>query len=318
MNQAQTQTIELLKPWCGSKNQDTGTWHFEGICLENFDEDISDGELSSQVDGRSLLDLEATIKDAVEQIYVRANLGQSEAIEKYANIIRSLVGDLGELTKRHESQVGEQAEQYNDWPVLLRPTQKSFSSIKESLKKLGVGKKSRIPTRKTEHIDQTNFGTELADKAYEACRKNRRLIPELLALAKGVNGIRLSFKFWQIKEKATFYELANGDTLLITDSQKNCVNLPEPISSANFIDWWTAVKMCVLEHWYKNPKEYTDAINWASYGDTASKKDLSAAGKREDKTSESRKRGHAVNQVKKAFVSLINLKELRQQPPSTT
>jgi len=150
---------------------------------------------------------------------------------------------------------------FSDWPVLLSLNPQDINSAMQELKSLGVGTRSPLPSKPGQRVDRRNFWTRLATQALAACAANKRLVPELRDFASGAKRERQTREFWpQTRAKATYYYLANGDVVIITDWQSKCVKLSGPISKHNFQKWWDVVKWCVLDYW-KNPKgNYAEAL----------------------------------------------------------
>lgn len=73
----------------------------------------------------------------------------------------------------------------------------------------------------------------MAREAFYACRMNRQIVLRLKALSKGAHRKRFSNQFWRTRVTTTFYTLATGDVVVISDWQERCVKLSEPITAKN-------------------------------------------------------------------------------------
>ena len=134
----------------------------------------------------------------------------------------------------------------------------------------------------------------LAKQAFDACNKNRLIVPRLETLSKGAPKKRITMRFWRTPVTTTIYALDSGDKVVITDWQTRCVKLSERVTIGNFPAWWDVVKSCVLQHW-RITGERAYAMALAQISDETAPKEF-------------KKRNLALGQVRKAFRSLAGLR----------
>jgi len=254
---------------------------------------LPDHEIAARVDRRPLLQLLAESNALMEQVCVRAASGDVQAISLMISTARGAIDALDSIEQVQPTKLRDAAELSSTWPVLLSLNPQDIAHAKKRLRRLKVGIKSTTPRRAGQRLDPQNFWTRLAHGALKACEDNRAIVPALQHEAAGAARKRISLKFWQTPAKATFYYLDNGDCIILTDWEKQCVKLSGPITEANFKQWWIVVQFCVLERWHASKEDYEAAL--AQITDRTAPKEF-------------KKRNLAMGQVRKAFQSLVGLR----------
>ena len=249
-------------------------------------------DIAAMVDGRTLDELHRQAKIGLQQLLYRAHTGDERAILLYAAVVRSAVGSMDLLSTSQLGKLRAEAEKQPRWPVLLSLNPQDIKRAKDHLRLLHVGEKADTPTHPGQHLDRRNFWTVLAFEALTTCQINKWLVPILKRHAVGASRERQTKKFWGTRVGATCYHLrSDTGVIIVTDWQKQCAKLPEPISAVNLKDWWIAIRGCVLEHWWNSRGNYAEA--------------LAMIGQKEEE--EWRRRGMARDRVKQALESLLDL-----------
>jgi hypothetical protein len=233
------------------------------------------------------------VKGAIEQLLIRAHCGDQMAIVTLVTAIHHSVEALEHLAKHSPQKVKLAAEVFPRWPVLLSLNRQEIQHVKEYLKSLGVGTKARTPTRPGQRLDPRHLWTHIADEAYAICRRCKHVVPELEWLCQGVKGECKILRYWRTEAKVMYYLLPDGKVVIIADWQKKCKRLSEPITEANFGDWWKAVRMCVLQYWMNPEGNYLEALR--VFGN--------------EKQKDWWRRNRALDAIKNTFRSLVNLQE---------
>jgi hypothetical protein len=250
-------------------------------------------EIAALADKRTLDELTEHGEEALKQLLYRAHTGDERAIFLYAGLLRRAINSLDFLATNQLEKVQAEAERQPRWPVLLSLNPQDIKRAKKHLSRLHVGQKAETPTRPGQRLDLNNFWTVLANEALNVCQTNRVVwVPILLKHATGARRERHSQKFWGKKVSATYFYLPGGtDIIIITDWQWQCAKLSEPITTANFKDWWSAIKGCVLEHWRRPHGNYAKALEVVG----------------QPQQEEWRRRSTALDRVKQALESLTHL-----------
>ena len=81
--------LSELRRWCGKVRD--GRWVYEGMGLQPYDQRRPVEEIVAQVDTRTLDELFEQARNALEQMQIRANCGNRDAIAKLAFFTRGLV-----------------------------------------------------------------------------------------------------------------------------------------------------------------------------------------------------------------------------------
>jgi hypothetical protein len=248
-------------------------------------------EIAVQRNDRTLEQLLNEVGDAIRQLLCRAHCGDQRAIATIFVAIHHAVEALEHLAKNAPKKVRAVAETLPRWPVLLSLNPQEIEHVKRDLKSLGVGTKALTPTRPGQRRDPRNLWTRIADESYAICRRCKHDVPELETVCRGTKRQRKTVKYWETVAKATYYQLSDGTPVIITDWQKQCKHLSEPITDANFKNWWKVVKLVVLQYWTNPEGNYREALNLIGNKD-------------ED---EWRRRGRALERIEQAFRSLLDL-----------
>ncbi|MEN9576890.1 MAG: hypothetical protein RL514_4745 [Verrucomicrobiota bacterium] len=243
------------------------------------------------MDKRSLAELQEQARDALNQIQIRAHCGDQNAMRAFGLTLRDAVGELESLANHQPEATRAVAEVCRRWPVLLSLNPQDIAHAKEHLVKLNAGAKAVTPTRTGQRVDSLDPWTSIARGALDTCRLNKVVVPQLESNCAGAKLVLKSLKFWKTNVEVSVYTIANGDIILIADWQKRCASLDDSITSANFPDWWWAVRRCVLQHWKDSPDDYTAAIKRIGVG--------------EAKTYQ--KHDEAINRIRRALASLVGL-----------
>lgn len=249
-------------------------------------------EIAALKDKRTLEELTEQAEAALKQLLARAHSGDERAVLLYASTVRRSVFSLERLAGQQPDKVQTVAEKHPRWPVLLSLNPQDIKRAKAELRRLHLGRKCDTPTRSDQRLDPHNFWTLLAKRALNVCQINKVLVPSFEAHSEGAVRERKTLKFWGAPVGATYYSLPNGfEVIIITDWQKQCVNLPDQITTADFDDWWRVIKACVLQYWHNPGGNYAEA--------------LKQVGQREE--DECRRRSMAMDRVKQALRSLTDL-----------
>lgn len=285
--------LSTLRRWCGKFSD--GRWVYEALGVQPDNQPRGFEEIVAQVDKRTLDELIEQARNAIAQLQCRAYCGDSGAIAKLAFVTRGLVTFLETLAGNCPEKVQAIARTFATWPVNLSFNPQDITRAEELLTRLAVGTNSPTPTRPGQRVDPRNFWTQLAKQAFDACDKNRLIVPWLEGIGRGAHKKRITNRFWRKSIITTFYTLANGEMVVITDWQKRCVKLSIPITTDNFFAWWDVVKVCVLQHWkITSGHAYEKAL--AKISDKTAPKEF-------------QKRNLALAQVREAFRSLVGLRQ---------
>ena len=153
-------------------------------------------EIARRIDNRPLCELLAQVKDAFQQILVRAHAGDDEALAHYYNATRQAVMSFDNLVKHELKRTRNIAEFCPHLPVLLSSNPQDIKAAKERVRLLNVGAKAILPTRSGQRTDRRNHWTRLAIFAFDACLKNNQQTPQLEAHLKGVKQKQVKRKSW--------------------------------------------------------------------------------------------------------------------------
>jgi hypothetical protein len=230
----------------------------------------------------------------MEQIFARALCGDEQAIRLMISTARGAVRALENLEKRQPAKLQARAEENSDWPVLLSLNPQDIKHAEERIAQLKVGTKATIPRRPNQKLDPQNLWTQLAAAAVQECEDNKVTVSEFEKHCVGAKRKRRNRKFWGTPAAATIYSLGYSDVVIIADWEKQCVKLSAPITPSNVSQWWHVVKFWVLEYWWSSEKTYKTAI--AKIFDKTAPKEF-------------QKRNRALAQVRKAFRSLVGLRQ---------
>ena len=285
---------------------------YMGAVLEPRNELRRAKEIATMVDKRPISQLLGQAADALGQMLYRAHCGDKEAIQAYVLASYHAVASLQTLTKHQPVKVQGQAEMFSHWPVLLSLNPQDISDAKQHLKSLGVSTKSLLPTRPGQRVNYRHHWTQLALLALTACARNKVVVPAMKALCAGAKSERKTMQLWGTQLGATFYQLANGDVVVIADWQAQCTKLSsKPISEQNFEQWWSVMEPCILEYWRNPMGNYAEAISRIRWEDTP---EPERSGQNH---SEARKRAHAIHQIKRALRPLVGLPVRQKVLPDT-
>lgn len=268
-----------------------GRWIYRPPTLQLDDKRRPLSEIAANVDTRPLKELREQVSNALNQILCRAHCGDKQAIAEAVLVALRAVFSLDHLARSEPDRLRAEAEKRPNWPVMLSLNPQAIKHAKQDLKSLAVGTKAPTPTRPSQRLDPRSFWTRLAKAAFDACLDASLLVPELEAHCRGAKQERWTNKCWGITLKATRYTLSGGSVVMIADWQKASVNLSQPITPANFREWWDVVRSCVLEHWRNSQGSYAEAL-----------KLIGQAGEKE-----SRRRHFAFDRVKQALRSLTGV-----------
>jgi hypothetical protein len=287
--------LEVLREYYGQCSN--GSWVYEPPALEFHDRRRSPDEICQQVDQRPLDELRRQAKGALIQILSRAHVGDEEAIKTFSTIVHGFTGELENLANTQQDKLRTLAETFPMWPVQLSLKKGDKDSALDYLRKLNVGTKAITPTGPGQKWNRSSFWTELANRARVSCGIKRMTVPALLKLAAEAPAEQLTAKLWGNELKATRWTLRNGDTITLTEWQKECVKLTEPITPKNFAAWWKLVELCVLEHWKRNPKEHSKAL-----------REIGEKDKKGNKREHWRQHNMAIDRVRQGFKDLVGIK----------
>ena len=280
-----------------------GRWFYIPAVLEARHKRRDVPEIAQLIDTRSITELGEQAHSATEprnQLLYRAHHGDDKALALFARLARESVDALASLARFEPERVRRIAATYPEWPVLLSLNPQDVRHTKEALKELTVGSQALTPTRANQKVDPRNFWTRLALAALDACDRARKNTPPLQEHAKAaVKRLRQLRRFWGVRTHTTFYFLANGDAIIITDWHKKCARLAKPITAANFAQWWKAVKLCVLHHWQNSGGDY-DLSGSLSYAEA-----LRSIGQPQEEAW--RRRSLALDRLQQAFRSRVGL-----------
>jgi hypothetical protein len=330
-----------LRPWCGvpqkldspisefqqirpgyeRKVYCTGApkerWIYQGAVLQPYKARRPFQEIAALVDPRSLDEIQEQANAALEQILARAHCGDEQAIRTFAEMVANAVASLERLSDFEPDNLKAVASTSARWPVLLSLNPHDIKWAKDHLRSLRAGAETPNPPNPRQRLDPRHFWTRRAAEALGPCRLNRVLVPWLRAHAKGARKERKSVTYWRTPVAATFYYLNSREVILITDWQKRCAKLSEPITTNNFTAWWEAAKGCVLQHWHnkEGKADYAEAIKRIRYADTTAHGARTHL--RKEDCAEGRRRAHALEQIRRALASLVGLEVPHVRPPAT-
>ena len=278
-------------------------WLYIPAVLEARHKRREAAEVAQLIDPRSIAELGEQADSATEprnQLLYRAHHGDDKALALFARLARESVDALATLARFEPERVRRIAATYPQWPVLLSLNPQDLRHTKQALKELAVGSQALTPTRVGQRVDPRNFWTRLALAALDACDRARKNTPPLQEHARAaVKRLPQPRHFWGTRTHTTFYFLANGDAIIITDWHRKCARLAQPITAANFDQWWNVVKLCVLHHW-QNKEEIYDLPGSLSYAEA-----LRSIG--QSNKEEWQRRDFALSRVKQTLRSLTGL-----------
>ena len=217
-------------------------------------------EMKRLVDARPLHELEAMVVDGFQQILLRAQVGDDDALASYFCTVRQAVMSFDNLVLHEEQRLRSFAEQSSELPVLLSLNPQTIDAAKERLRLLNVGAKAMLPTRSGQRSDRRNFWTRLALAAFEACRKNKQSMAEIEAPLAGAKQSKFSRELWSKQIFGTAYTLADGTQMKIEDWQKDCAQLGEPDAPTGSAQWWTLAEIAVRDFWIRSNADYIEAL----------------------------------------------------------
>jgi hypothetical protein len=258
-------------------------------------------EIQARMDQRSLSELESDLNAAFQQLLARAFIveqvkqpvqlaipNEEKPLWRLVLIIRGMVDSLSRLAERRPGLVNPIAERQATWPVALSLNPQQMRHATNMLRALGVGSKAPTPTRPGQRVDPNNYFTQLANRAFDACRFDAYLTRELVEHGKNMVSFSGTSKFWSTRYTSTTYVLPDKSWIVLPEPEKTAA-LSEPVSQENFPRWWEAIKLQVLAYWSKFPEKYGEALRHVG---------------KELKEKEYTRRKDALNAVRQAFRSL--------------
>jgi hypothetical protein len=253
---------------------------------------LSSEEIAKQIDNRPLLQLRSQINDVIGQFVVRAAAGDDNAIHGLVAVARGIIAVLDTIEKAQSDKLRAAALESPDWPVLLSQNRQDIEHATETIRRLGVGEEAATPRRRGQKLNPRAFWHQLASTAFEGCRANKVIVPELKRHCAGIKPRRTLTKIWGTRMEASFYYVSSVDLIVITDWEDDCVSLSTPVTSLNLKQWWHVVKHYVLEYWYGFPQEYAAALLQIGRSDLEGW----------------RRRDRAIGRLKQAFRDLVELR----------
>jgi hypothetical protein len=178
---------------------------YGGAVLRSGDKIRPIEKIATLVDKRSLSELKEQAKNALMQMLYRAHCGDRDAMLEYILYTRAAVASVRTLANHRTVNVRAKAETFSDWPVLLSLNPQDIATAKQELTSLGVGTRSPLPTKPSQHWDRHNFWTQLAEQAVTACADNKRRVPALKAFCARTKPRRQTLKFWGTRVRLTYY-----------------------------------------------------------------------------------------------------------------
>lgn len=259
-------------------------------------------EILARMDKRSLPELEEQLNSAFQQLLARAFIvervhhpvdapipDEEKPLWRLIQIVRAMVDSLSRLVEHRPGLVNPIAEQQATWPVSLSLNPLQIKLAMDMLSELGVGRKAATPTGPGQRVDPNNYFTQLANRAYQACRFNAYLTRELVLHGENAVAISGQLKFWSTRCASKTYVLPDKSWIVVPEPDKIAA-LSEPVTQENFRQWREAVKLHVLAYWSSFPEKYAEALRQIG---------------KENKEKEYTRRKDALNAVKQAFRSLV-------------
>lgn len=258
-------------------------------------------EIAARIDERTLVQLKKEQDEVTGQLFLRALDGSVEAIFMLADLARELADALEKVEQTQPGLLRFVAETSANWPVVLSPNPQDIKAAIDQVKRLKVGLTADI-SRREGRIDARNIWTQLAEYAFNTCLTCRVFVPKLLSHCSGVSPHLQHPNAWRTEMKAEIYPVSPTDQIIISDWELRCVGLSRPVTRENFAQWWKCVHDCVLEHWWVYRDEYCKALRQIG----------------RENEEEWRRRGMALDRVKQAFESLVNLPKKKSKSRTLT